>query len=441
VFAPQPTQVKCPQCQRPFVMSVQTIVDVGQQPELKEELLRGRLNQMFCPACKMGGILAAPLLYHDPDHELLLALIPMQLGLKMEEQERTIGSLTNALMAKIPPEQRKGYLLQPKTVFSLETLIRDILQADGITPEMIEAQNRTMRLIEDLVSALEDEEKLTSLVEEHESEINYEFLLTLSKYAEMVQQEGDQEKARQLIRLRETLVAMTGSPAPDSAGAVPGPQAKSREELVDLLIEAPDKAARKETVAVHRPLVDYAFFQTLTNQIDSARTADDAEKAERLTNLRTELLEITDELDREARAELEKAATLLQEILLAPDREQAIRDRIDRFNEAFLLTLAANIAAAQDQKQEEVVKTFEELYEQVLRVLEDNLPPELKLVNQLMRAETSEARRDILQSQRDLVTPRFLELLDALAKDAEEQQQKEAAQRLHLIREETAGIQ
>jgi len=434
VFAPQPTQVKCPQCQQPFTLSVHTIVDVGQQPELKEQLLRGQLNLMSCPSCQTTGVLATPLLYHDPGTELLLALVPMQLGLKMEDQERTIGSLTNALMAQIPPEQRKGYLLQPKTVFTLETLAQEILRGDGITPEMIEAQNRTLRLIEELVAMLDDDEGLSTMVKEHQEEINYEFFLLLTQYAAITKQEGDHEKAGRLILLRDKLSTITGISGADAG--TPQPETITREEFITRLLDIPNRAGRAQEVAVNRPQLDYEFFQTLTHQIESAQTAGDTERATRLTNLRTELLEITDELDKAAQEELRKASALLLEILQAPDREQAIRERIEQVDEAFLVALAANVSAAENQKQEEVVQALQEIYTVVMNVMEENLPPELRLVNQLIRTETTEERREVLQAHQDIVTPEFKELLDALAQDSEEQQQTEVTRRLRTILEE-----
>ncbi len=434
MFAPQPTQVKCPQCQQPITLPVQTIIDVGQHPELKEQLLRGQLNLMSCPSCQATGMLATPLLYHDPGTELLLVLVPMQLGFKMEDQERTIGSLTNALMAQIPPDQRKGYLLQPKTVFSLETLAQEILRGDGITPEMIEAQNRTLRLIEDLVAVLEDEELLTAMAEEHQEEINYEFFLLLTQYATITQQEGNHEKAGRLIQLRDKLSAITGISGAD-AGA-PQPDAMTMEEFIVRLLDMPDRTARTQAVAANRPQLDYEFFQTLTRQIESAQAAGDAEQATRLTNLRSELLEITGELDRAAQEELRKAGTLLLEILQAPDREQAVRERIDQVDEAFLVALAANVSAAEKQNQEEAVNALQEIYTIVMNILEENLPPELRLVNQLIRTETPEERREVLQAHQEVVTPQFKELLNALAQDSEEEQQAEVAQRLRTILEE-----
>lgn len=439
MFSPQPAQVQCPQCKNPAAVSLQSIIDVGQQPELKEQLLRGRLNIMTCSVCKASGMVATPLLYHDPSNELLVALVPMQLGLRMVDQEKTIGTLTNALMSQIPAEQRKGYLLQPNTVFSIETLVEEILRADGITPEMMEAQNRALRLIHDLLAAKDDEEQLRSLVEEHSSEIDYELLLLLSSYTEAVHDDGNQATANDLILLREKLVALTGLSAPDPTSM--GPEAGTRDALIELLLDTTDEDAIRRTVAIHRPLADYAFFQQLTGRIESAQASGDEDLANRLTDLRQQVLEIGDEIDREAQVELEEAAKLLQEIVEAPDPEQAIRARADRMNEAFLVTLAANISAAREHNREDLAHAFQEIYETILRVLEERLPPELRFVNQLMREESSAARGEQLKVQRAMITPAFLELVEALAQDSEAQGQTEAARRLRQIGEQAARLQ
>jgi hypothetical protein len=61
----------------------------------------------------------------------------MNLNVKEADQQKMIGRLTQQVINNLPPEQRKAYLLQPQQFFNLKTLIETILQADGITPEML----------------------------------------------------------------------------------------------------------------------------------------------------------------------------------------------------------------------------------------------------------------------------------------------------------------
>jgi hypothetical protein len=105
------------------------VIDVGREPALKAALLSGRLTN-----------LAAPFIYHDPAKQLALVLMPMELNLNDLEQQRVIGQLTQVVMRGLPEDAPRAYLLQPKVFFSLQSLIEAILEADGVTPEMLRAQ-------------------------------------------------------------------------------------------------------------------------------------------------------------------------------------------------------------------------------------------------------------------------------------------------------------
>ena len=154
--------IQCPNCGQPFSMPVEQIIDVGRDPAAKARLLAGQVNVAHCPNCGFRVALGTPLAYHDPAHELLLTFVPMDLGLNKQDQERAIGSLVNAVMNSIPNEQRRGYLFQPKSVLTMQGLIEAILAADGVTPEMLEAQRAKVRLAETLLQT--DIEQLPGLV-------------------------------------------------------------------------------------------------------------------------------------------------------------------------------------------------------------------------------------------------------------------------------------
>ena len=59
----QPINIRCPQCGQSFTSDVQSIVDVGENPGLKDALLGGTLNVFTCPNCGARGRLGTPLLY------------------------------------------------------------------------------------------------------------------------------------------------------------------------------------------------------------------------------------------------------------------------------------------------------------------------------------------------------------------------------------------
>ena len=152
-----PVSVNCPKCGKSFIVQVKSVIDVGQEPELKEAFLRGRVNYAECPECGTGGMLSSALVYHDPAKELLITYVPTELGLSSDDREKYVGSLVSAVMNGLPPEERKGYFLQPKTALSLEGLFDTILEADGISKEELEQQRARLSLIGQLLAAVDDD--------------------------------------------------------------------------------------------------------------------------------------------------------------------------------------------------------------------------------------------------------------------------------------------
>src|SRR5919197_1993977 len=178
---PQAIQLTCPNCRAPVRAQVFTLVDVGRQPELKNYLLAGQLNLAVCPNCVTPAMIAAPLIYHDPAKQLFLVHFPQQLNARPEEQERFIGDATKLIMRDLPAEAPKGYLLNPRRFLTLNSLLDTVLEADGVSREVIEAQRARVDLIGRLAEAYEQgEEQLKKVVEQQKDQLDYEFFATLT---------------------------------------------------------------------------------------------------------------------------------------------------------------------------------------------------------------------------------------------------------------------
>jgi hypothetical protein len=135
---------------------IDQLFDVGQDPTAKQKILSGAFNLASCPNCGFKGMIATPLVYHDPGKELLFTYFPPELSLPINEQERIIGPLITRVTNTLPQEKRKAYLLQPQAMLTLQTMIERILAADGITKEMIQAQQERMNLLQRLVNASDE---------------------------------------------------------------------------------------------------------------------------------------------------------------------------------------------------------------------------------------------------------------------------------------------
>ncbi len=426
-----PIEVTCPQCGAKYNAQVQSIVDVGQDPRLKSMLLRGQLNTVTCPSCGTAGMVSAPLLYHDPERELLLVFFPPSLTLTMENRERLTGSLVNALMSTLPSESRKAYLLNPRTMLTMQSLIDQILRADGITEEMIEKQRARAQLLQDMLEASDDEEQLQALIEQNKEDIDYSFLLTLSAAAEGSTSAGQGEIADKLLKLRDMLLDQLEITLPE-----PLPLNMARAEVVDRVLAMEDEASRRAMVMYNRPLLDYAFFQELTGRIEQAA----GEEAESLRDLRTELLELVEQLDREAQAMQRAKMDLLQEALGSSDPAQLLRERKDEVDVLFLSVLAAVMHSAEDEGEEEQVQRLRAVNDAALAVLQEDLPPELRLVNDLLAAEYPMETQKLLQERRTEWNSELPALLTKLAEDLDAQERRQTAQRLRELREQVESL-
>jgi hypothetical protein len=431
MIPPQPVSVTCPQCNQPFTVELHSIIDVGIQPELKQRLLNGELNVARCPRCGAVGAIGTPILYHDPDKELAYVLVPTELNLPREEQERLIGTLTNALMDALPPERRKGYLLQPKTFLSMDSLLRAILEADGITQEMLEAQEKRLRLINELEGLLSDEEAFERFVEERRDEFDYEFFLLLSALIERAGQAGSKAEMKRLEEVRRRVVELTSPPE----GPIPVPL-ETFDDLLNLLRQARDDGQLKELVAVNRAVFDYIFFQQLAERIEAAAGRGDKDRAAELTQLRDDILQATEAVDRATEEALQRGAQLLQEILQSEDPEKTASERLDEVDQAFLLVLSANIAHAREQRQDEIADRLEALYNHIMARLEEQLPPHLRLVNRLLRAESADERAALLDEAGELVNDELAALLRNLAQDARLEGQQALAEQFQTLLQE-----
>ena len=423
-LAAQPVTLMCPVCGAPIHANVLNLVDVGQEPELKAQLLRGRLNVAHCTSCGGEGIIAAPLMYHDPDKELLLVFIPSEAQLNDKEQQQLIGQLTNVIMSSLPPEKRKGYLLLPKVLLTYQGLLETILQADGITPEMVASQRSRLDMMDRLVGALPDEDGLRAVVAELDERIDEEFFATLAAYIQSHQQDGQVARARALEELRGRLLELSTYGQGLAARMLAGDQERpplTREELLNQMLAAVSDEELAGLVAWYRSGVDYPLFQTLTERMEAAQREGRAEEARRLSELREALLALTERLDQEAQAALESATVLLRELLEAQDPEQFVRERLNEFDDAFFIVLGANLKAAEEAKREDVRERLQQLGGLVLEVAQEKLPPEVRLIRQLLVASDETGVTTLLQQNESLVTENLLLLMRDLSNEVEDE--------------------
>ena len=438
------TTLACPRCGHRFPAIVEQILDVGRDPQVKSRFLSGRVNMVACPNCGHTLGVGTPLLYHDPNKDLLIIHIPMELNISPAERENIIGDLTRRLTNGIPPEKRRAYLLQPKQALTLPGMIDMILDADGITREMREAQREKVRVMEMFLQV--SPENWPQVAQEQAAHLDSEFLDMLLTLAENASATGREDMAEGLTVLYSFLLENT--PAGQEVLSTLRKREETVREVADRLQKIGSKLTRQDFMAMvleyaddadrlqalvglMRPAFDYTFFQELSGRIESAS----GQERERLTHLRDHLLELTRAIDQQTQTVLQRAADTLRVIVNSEDIDAAIRPRLELIDDTFLAVLQANIQAAEDAGDEKTKERLELVLDRVLEALREAAPPPLRLINDVLSAESEDEARRLIQEQAAGFGPEFLSIMDAIALDLEQAGRREQAEQLRRLRD------
>lgn len=412
------TSTICPKCRTQHSAPVTPLIDVTGTPALKQAFMQGQLNVGQCPNCSTVYPLTVPILYHDAEKELALVFVPNSMGIAHTDEQRIIGRLTTQLMNSLPPEQRKGYLLNPRIFITMDNLVKEILAADGITEEMIQAQESKIKLIDKLLKT-QDEAAVTQLIEENNTQIDYQFFEILTSLALQAFQSGDDTSGQTLLGFRQFVAATVGHGTEDiiAIDEKIGLRTLSPDNLLESLRNANSDEEFSALIANGKPLLNYEFFEDITRKIEVAEKENNATEAETLKTLRTRILEASSKLDTEARQMFDSAQKLLQDTFSATDPQAFIKENLKNYNEAFLSILVTNIQQAEKAGDKQVVQQLAGLYQAIMTELQSQLPPEMQLMNELVSAGNPDAIGQILSENRELVTPRLSQLIDSLKND------------------------
>jgi hypothetical protein len=436
------TQISCPNCKSPIQAHVDQLIDVDHEPGTKARLLSGSLNSVRCPACGYEGQLATPLVYHDPEKELLLNFIPVEISMPKDEQERIIGKLINQAIERLPPESRKAYLFQPQAVLTMQSLIERVLEADGITKEDLDAQREKLLLFEQLMKASPD--SLDKFVEEHDENLDSAFYQLASLSIQATDDEAARSAATQ--RFEASLSLSTYGKQIKAQEAEVQAAAESLrqlgesitlEKLLELFIQAPNQERATALANLTRPALDYAFFTQLTERIDKA----EGEKKQELTGLRELLLEVTQRIDKIQEARVEQASALMRALLDAEDLDKALQSALTLVDEVFLGILQANIRAAQEKGDDaSLLAKLEEIDQKLQSLIVQSLPQGLQLAKRVLEADSeSEAIKRLEQFAQD-IDENLLGSLIATAQRLEEEGDSKGAERLKHLHKQALKI-
>lgn len=410
------TQIACPRCRQMIAANIEQLFDVTQDPQAKQRLLGGGSNMARCPHCGYQGRLATPIVYHDNEKELLLTFFPPELGMPLNEQEKMIGPMIKQITDKLPPEKRKGYLLKPMPNFTYDSMIQVILGKDGITPEMLKAQQDRVMLVEKLIQTSAADVR-SELIKQNASLFDEQFFALFSRLAQSAMASGQEPIARQLVDLQQQLLEETefGRGLKESVGEMEAAQKSlqeagqglTREKLLELVIASPSDARVRAYVSMARGGMDYQFFQLLTEKIEKAS----ADEKVKLEALREKLLGFIGEVDKQMEARYKQAQEFVESLLAQEDVVKAVQQNLDGFTQDAVDIVNQMLKQASEKNDYTRMGKLQKMVE-VLR--EVSTSPEVAFVEQLLDAPDQAALEGMLDANKELINDQFMEALIGL---------------------------
>jgi hypothetical protein len=375
-----------------------------------------------CPHCGFQGRIATPIVYHDNEKELLLTFFPPELNVPLDEQEKTLGPLIKKVTDSLPPEKRKAYLLKPVANLSYESMVKLILEKDGITPEMLKEQQDRVQLVERLLQASSKDVR-SEIIKQNAALFDEQFFAIFSRLAQSAASSGQKQIAQTLLEIQEQILEETefGRQLKESIGELEAAsktlqeagQSLTREKLLEIVIASPNEARLRAYVSLIRGGMDYQFFQLLTERIEKAS----GEEKTKLETLREKLLELINEVDRQVEARYKQAQELVEKILSQDDVVKAVQENLPNITQEVVDIASQMLRRASEQNDYVRMGKLQKMIETLRQA---STPPEVEFIEQLLDTPDDASLENLLNANKDLVNEQLLEALIGLVAQVEQ---------------------
>lgn len=420
------TVTNCPRCKTRVTVEFQQVFDLNTDPEAKEKFLSRSYNLIQCPTCGYQGAMATPLVYHDPEKELLLTYFPPELGMPVNEQEKLFGPLITGVVNALPNEKKKAYIFRPQIMLTLETMYEKVLEADGITKEMIQEQQKKLGFLQRLLTATS--EGRVAMIQQEEESVDESLFAIISQLAQASLAQGDKKTAEQLVAVQNDLLEHTKigqalkKSAEDTQAAINDLRELSekgitREGLLQLLQDADSEIRLQTLVSMARPALDYTFFQTLTEKLELS----EGQEKRGLIELRDKLIKMTRDIDQALQKKTGETRNFLEQLMEAPDTAKAMEENLDKVDDFFVQLVQAELQAARKAGDADRAGKIEKVIIALQKYTAP--PPEVQFIELLVGTEKDEEVEQILEQNAAAITPEFVQLFNQLISQSETQNQ------------------
>jgi uncharacterized protein YjgD (DUF1641 family) len=312
-------------------------------------------------------------------------------------------------------------------------LVEKVLEGEGVTKEMLDAQRKRVELLQKMLTA--PEASLVEMVTKESATIDSEFFTLLSRMLEAGLGARDEAAVTRLGKIQEALLEHTelGKQIKSQADEIEAARAAlegvgkelTRENLLELLIATADNETRLNAMAsMARPGLDYVFFQQLSEKIDKAS----GDEKSKLSKLRAALLEITKQIDEQLQARLNVAQRNLETLLSTENPVEVLQQNGAVLDDFFVQVLNQNLSQAAEKKDTARLEKLQKLAQAIQQLVSPGYNP--ALLEELLEAPSDEARAKVVEAHKDEITPEFVESLSAMMVQLQQSPDKELAEKV-----------
>jgi hypothetical protein len=406
-------------------------------PSALNVLFDDTINAIHCNNCGFYGKIAVPIVYHDPDKELLLTFVPSELGLPRDDQEKIIGNLIKVIIESLPSEKRKGYLLNPQSFFTYESLIEKLNQTYNIITENNEENKQKLDIIRRVIEA-ESFEQLDEIIKEENDHIDEQFFIQLSQLIDNI---SDNDSSQEAVQFLENKYQRLFSNTETGKRLLQGLQEINevrklleeageyitREILLSIVLALSDSDNKiKYLVSNTRPLMDYTFFQLLTERIAEAKSSEQ----KKLIELRSKLLSETEKIDKEIETLRIQAKEHFDKMIQSPDIESVVIENLPLINNFFIERVSYELNEAiqkGDQKKEEKIKKMQAIINKLV------VPSKAQLFMGLINQPDEKTVKDYITNNHIIVDNKFINDLETIKNSIAENTSKEMIEHINMV--------
>lgn len=265
----------CPDCAHEFDANVWTVIDVQLHPDLKEELVAGRLNMVACPDCGGEHFVPTPFVYHDATAEHLACFVPLEAGSE-EERLQMAETLLLQVFSTLEPAfvESHDYLRHPYLFTRIESLRSLASPAEPREEEEMEGFYEALQAL----LAAETDEQLAAVLNRHPQLVTPEAVEHIRRLANLAAQRGREEAADYLEAVAAFLESLLeeGEEEEDD---------DPLQEALEALADAELPQGMMEVFLAHPILLDPSTVTLLRQRAAEARRLQDLENAQALENI------------------------------------------------------------------------------------------------------------------------------------------------------------